>query len=112
MSGVFVTVRFLDGRAPDDKREAGVGYAIKTSLVGKLACTPRKRRMTASWLCDWKTLVASIISAYAPTMINTDETKDKFYENFEYVISAVRTADKLIILMTLMQELDTKLTIF
>ena len=28
----------------------------------------------------------------------TDETKDKFYEDFEYVISAIPTADKLIIL--------------
>ena len=41
---------------------------------------------------------APIISAYAPTMTNTDETKDKFYEDFEYVISAVSAADKLIIL--------------
>ena len=40
----------------------------------------------------------AIISAYAPTMTNTDETKDKFYEDFEYVISAVPAADKLIIL--------------
>ena len=31
-------------------------------------------------------------------MTNTDETKDKFYKDFEYVISAVPTANKLIIL--------------
>ena len=31
-------------------------------------------------------------------MTNRDETKDKFYEDFENVISAVPTADKLIIL--------------
>ena len=40
----------------------------------------------------------TIISSYAPIMTNTDETKDKFYENFEYVMSAVPTADKLLIL--------------
>ena len=39
-----------------------------------------------------------MISTYAPTMTNTDETKDKFYEDFEYVISAVPAEDKLIIL--------------
>ena len=31
-------------------------------------------------------------------MTNTDETKDKFSEDFEYAISAVSAADKLIIL--------------
>ncbi len=31
-------------------------------------------------------------------MTNKDVTNDKFYENFEYVISAVPTANKLIIL--------------
>ena len=31
-------------------------------------------------------------------MTNKDETKDKFYEYLEYVISAVPAADKLIIL--------------
>ena len=41
---------------------------------------------------------ATIISSYAPTMTNMNETKDKFYEDFEYVISAVPAADKLIIL--------------
>ena len=37
---------------------------------------------------------AAIISADAPTMTNTDETKDKIFEDFEYVISAVPAADK------------------
>ncbi len=45
------------------------------------------------------TKFAIIISPYAPTMTNADETKDKFYEDFEYVISAVPAADKLIILV-------------
>ena len=42
---------------------------------------------------------ATIISADAPTMTNTDETKDKFYEDFGYVISAIPAANKLIILV-------------
>ena len=41
---------------------------------------------------------ATIISACAPTMTNTVETKDKFYEDFEYVISSVLAEDRLIIL--------------
>ena len=40
----------------------------------------------------------AIISTYVPTMTNTVETKDKFYEDFECVISDVPAAEKLIIL--------------
>ena len=32
---------FWSGHAPDDNPEAVVGNAIKTLLVGKLACTPK-----------------------------------------------------------------------
>ena len=41
---------------------------------------------------------ATIISAYAPTMTNPDEVKDKFYEDLSVLISSVPTSDKLIIL--------------
>ena len=43
-------------------------------------------------------MFAIIISACAPAMTNTDETKDKFYEDFENVISTAFAVDKLIIL--------------
>ena len=79
-----------------------MGCAIKASLVGKLSYPPKEvnDRLMTMWLPFYhrKMLAATIISAYAPTTINTDETKDKFYERFEYVISTVPTADKLIIL--------------
>ena len=82
---------FWSGHAPNDKRKAGVGYAIKISLVGKLAC-----HLTMRLPLHHRKKFATIISAYAPTIINTDEIKDKFYENFKYVISAVPIADKII----------------
>ena len=92
---------FWSGRAPDDKRKAGSGYAIKTSLVNKLACLLKGVNdclMTMRLPLHHGKNPAIIISVYAPTIINTDETKDKFYEDFEYVISVVPTAGKFIIL--------------
>ena len=41
---------------------------------------------------------ATIVSAYAPTMTNPDEVKDKFYDDLDSVISATPRTDKLILL--------------
>ena len=41
---------------------------------------------------------ATIVSAYAPTMTNPDEDKDKFYDDLDFVISAAPRTDKLILL--------------
>ena len=41
---------------------------------------------------------ATIVSAYAPTMTNPDEVKNKFYNDLDDVISATPRIDKLILL--------------
>ena len=40
---------------------------------------------------------ATIISAYASTMTNPDEVKDKFYDDLDNIISATPRTDKLIL---------------
>ena len=41
---------------------------------------------------------ATIISAYASTMTNPDEAKDKFYDDLDSIISATPCPGKLILL--------------
>ena len=41
---------------------------------------------------------ATIVSAYAPTMTNPDEVKDKFYNDLDDVLFATPRTDKLILL--------------
>ena len=41
---------------------------------------------------------ATIVNAYAPTVTNPDEVKDKFYDDLDSVISAAPRNDKLILL--------------
>ena len=40
----------------------------------------------------------TIISAYAPTLTNSDETKEKFYEDLDQLIRSTSPSDKLLIM--------------
>ena len=50
---------------------------------------------------------ATIVSAYAPTMTDPDEVKDKFYDDLDSVISAAAWTDKLILLGDFGARVDT-----
>ena len=92
---------FWSGRKPEERREAGVGFAVKTALVSKLEGPPKgvnDRLMTLRLPLSYGQKFATIVSAYAPTMTNPEEIKDKFYEDLNCVIAAVPNSDKLIIL--------------
>ena len=91
---------FWIGRGQSERREAGVGFAIKTNLVNKLAAPPKginDRLMTARLPLPRKKF-ATLISAYAPTLTNPDEVKERFYEDLKDTIAAVPDSDKLTIL--------------
>ena len=92
---------FWSGRGSEERREAGVAFAVKTALVGKLAGPPNgvnDRLMTMKLPLSFGRKHLTIISAYAPTLTNSDEVKFKFYEELHSAFAAVPKADKLIIL--------------
>ena len=82
------------------RRETGVGFAIKTELVGKLSGLPKciNDRLMTLRLPLSGNKHATIVSAYAPTMTNPDEVKDKFYNDLDDVIIATLRTGKLILL--------------
>ena len=91
---------FWSGRKKEERREARVGFAIKSHLISKLLGLPKginDRLMTLRLPLSGKRH-ATIVSAYAPTMTNPDEVKDKFYDDLDSVISAAPRTDKLILL--------------
>ena len=91
---------FWSGRKAEEKRESGVGFAILSSLVSKLDKPPKginDRLMTLRLPLQGKKF-ATIISAYAPTMTNPDDIKEKFYEDLNSILSSVPKQDKLILL--------------
>ena len=91
---------FWSGRGENERREAGVGFAIKSSLVSKLSSLPtaiNDRLMSLKLPLAGKKQ-ATLVSVYAPTMTNPDDIKDKFYEDLDSIITSTPNSDKLIIL--------------
>ena len=62
------------GRTSEERREAGLGFAIKSHLVSKLANLPRgiNDRLMVMQLQLTNTQNATLITAYAPTMTNPE----------------------------------------
>lgn len=91
---------FWSGRGQEERRDAGVGFAVKNHLVNQLASQPKgiNDRLMTLQLHLFGKKAATIISAYAPTMTNSDEIKIKFYNDLEVIIAATASSDKLLIL--------------
>ncbi|XP_075779308.1 LOW QUALITY PROTEIN: uncharacterized protein LOC142827711 [Pelodiscus sinensis] len=91
---------FWSGRGTDERRDAGVRFAVRNHLVRQFASLPKgvNDRLMTLQLPLRNRNQATLISAYAPTMTNPNEMKDRFYEELDSLISAVSSTDKLILL--------------
>ena len=91
---------FMKGKPLGDKCYHGVGFAIRTKLVscleGKYPIGINERLMTMCLPLDKFTL--SIISAYAPTLASSDETKEEFYNKLSESIKSVPSCHKLLVM--------------
>nr|VZI16231.1 unnamed protein product [Spirometra erinaceieuropaei] len=101
---------FWSGRHRAELRDAGVAFAIRTDIVGRLPCLPQginDRLMSLRLPLRRGGKFATIISAYAPPMTNPDAVRDKFYEDVHALLATVSKADKLIILGDLNARVGT-----
>ena len=92
---------FWSGRASEESREAGVGFTVKSTFVDQLLRPPKgvsDRFMSLRLSLAYGKKHLTIISAYALTLTNPDETKHKFYEELHALITSVPKADKLVVL--------------
>ncbi|BHF68719.1 hypothetical protein SprV_0301175800 [Sparganum proliferum] len=94
---------FWSCRPRSERRDAGVAFAIRNDIVGRLPCLPQginDRLMSFRLpLRRGRGKFATIISAYAPPMTSPDAAaRDKFYEDLHALLATVSKADKLIVL--------------
>nr|VZI30995.1 unnamed protein product [Spirometra erinaceieuropaei] len=92
---------FWNGRPRAEQRDAGIAFAIRNDIVGRLPCLPQginDRLMSLRLPLRRGGKSATIISAYAPPMTSSDAVRDKFYEDLHALLATVSKADKLIVL--------------
>nr|VZI38636.1 unnamed protein product [Spirometra erinaceieuropaei] len=95
---------FWSGRHRAERLDAGVAFAIRNDIVGRLPCLPRvikDRLMSLRLTLRSGGKIAKIISAYAPTMSSPNAAaaaRHKFYEELHALLATVSKADKLIVL--------------
>ena len=91
---------FWSGRREGEKRESGVGFAMKNHIASKLEQDPipindRLIKMRIPLKCN---NYLTVICAHAPTMTNPDERKEEFYSNLRETMASIPSKDKLVIL--------------
>nr|VZI36548.1 unnamed protein product [Spirometra erinaceieuropaei] len=99
------------GRPWAERRGAGVAFAIRHDIVGRLPCLPQginDRQMSPRLLLRrGEGQFAPIISAYVQPMTSRDAARDKFYKDLHALLATVSKADKLIVLGDLNARVGT-----
>ena len=90
---------FWSGKSNSERRESGVGFAIRNqrTRVMEEDPTPVSDRIISMRLPLERSAYVTVISVYAPTMTNPEETKEHFYSQLREVLSKVPKKDKLIV---------------
>ena len=91
---------FCLGHPQGHPRQAGVGFAIRTSLIPRLEQRPQG---LSPGLLTMKLKLkhepsATLISAYAPTMTSDDATKEVFYTHLDTVLRSVPFEERIFLL--------------
>lgn len=89
---------YWQGKPKDEKREYGVGFAVKNSLLKMVEPPSNGSERILTLRLNTTTGPISLISVYAPTLMANSETKDEFYENLSATIQQIPSKDQVILL--------------
>ena len=84
-----------------ERREAGVGFAIKRGFVANLTDIPHRvsDRIMTMIIPRTKDGNATIVSAYNPTMANPEENKETLYSQLKGALRNILSTDKLLLIV-------------
>ena len=89
---------FWQGKASDEPREHGVGFAVKNSLLKMVEPGSNGSARLLTLRLNTTDGPLNLVSAYAPTLMASPETKDEFYENLASIIKNIPNSEQLALL--------------
>lgn len=91
---------YWSGRAADDRSESGVALAIRDELVSKLIEEPKavNDRLITLRVPLSMDRWCTVIAVYAPTMTNSQEKINQFYDQLNMTLRSVPAPDKIILM--------------
>lgn len=91
---------FWKGKEDGEHRIHGVGFAVRTSLVKEhhLAPIAINERLMTLRIPLFRDRYLTLISSYAPTLNDDEDSKNRFYHQLNTVLTKVPATDKLLLL--------------
>ena len=89
---------FWQGKSIEEKREHGVGFAVKNSLLTVTEPPVNGSARILTIRLSTRAGHANIMSVYAPTLCSTADSKDQFYEELDVAIGNIPKTKQLYIL--------------
>ena len=89
---------FWEGKSIEEKREHGVGFAVKNSLLTVTEPPVNGSARILTIRLSTRAGRANIMSVYAPTLCSTADSKDQFYEELDVAIGNIPKTEQLYIL--------------
>ena len=89
---------FWRGRAADEVRIHGVGFAVKNTLLPSITQPSGGNERILTMSLQTRSGKVNIISAYAPTLDADPEVKDRFYDELSDVVSRIPSEEEMILL--------------
>ena len=89
---------FWQGKSAGDRREHGVGFAVRNTLLGMVEPGDKGSERLMTLRLHTSEGPVTLVSAYAPTLTSTAEAKDEFYININSVVKSIPPKEHVIIL--------------
>ena len=89
---------FWRGRAADETRIHGVGFAVKNTLLPSVLEPSGGNERILTMSLQTQAGKVNLISVYAPTLDADPEVKDQFYDDLNDAVSAIPSEEEVILL--------------
>ena len=89
---------FWHGKSVDERREHGVGFAVKNTLLQSVEVGSDGNERITTLRLHTKKGTATLVSVYAHTLYSDEQVKYTFYEKLNLIVSKLPKRDQLVIL--------------